>query len=246
MDGKTAPMSIAADIAVSRGMLVINAAGNNGRSGPGFLGVPADVGSVLTVGSVDADGQRSAFSSYGPTADWRVKPDVMALGSNVPCVNYQGELSYSSGTSLATPIMAGLMACLWQRYPNLTPYQLCDSVRAWGSASSAVDMQVGYGVPDFSRAFQTYLTAGKSGAEAIRFGLWPNPARDKVAVEISERMLLAGSVLLFHDMCGHEVMRLPVVAPRMSVTLKEFPAGVYCVTIVAPNKACTSQKLLVK
>lgn len=245
LDGKTAPMSIAADIAVSRGMLVINAAGNNGRLGSGYLGIPADAERVLTVGSVDADCRWSAFSSYGPTSDQRVKPDVVALGENVPCVNYQGELTYSSGTSLATPIMAGMMACLWQRYPNLTPCQLCDSVRRWGSADAVADMQIGYGIPDFSRAVQSYLPVVQADADAARFKIWPNPSRDNVVVELPGGVPSAGAVLLFCDMGGREVMRLPVVADRMSVSLKGISVGVYCVSLVT-SKASVSRKLLVK
>ena len=120
-DGQTAPMSIGAEIAVSRGMICMNAAGNEG-GGTCTLGIPADAEHVLTVGAVDASGNRAYFSSVGPTYDGRIKPDVMAMGQDTyVATGYQGWEYYNgSGTSFATPVLAGAVACLRQARPYAT------------------------------------------------------------------------------------------------------------------------------
>ncbi len=239
LDGKTTPMTLAGDIAVSRGMLVVNAAGNNGDEGAGRLNSPADAEQVLTVGAVTISNEWAPFSSFGPTADMRVKPDVMALGAQVYGATPEGNLSTASGTSLATPIMAGMMACLWQRYPHLTPYQLCDSVRAWGSLADQVDMQRGYGIPDFSRAFPSD-TIPVVGVERMEVGdalfrLWPNPCHERVVVETTA----SASAVIVRDMMGREIRRVGVAGGRVEVLMEGMECGVYFVTVVAPGGSCT-------
>lgn len=249
LDGRTTPMTIAGDIAVSRGMLVINAAGNNGDEGSGRLNSPADAEQVLTVGAATIDNEWAPFSSFGPTADQRVKPDVMALGAEVYGATAEGNLSIGSGTSLATPVLAGMMACLWQHYPDLTPYQLCDSVRAWGSLADQVDMHSGYGIPDFSRAFladtvpDTIPVVGieRPMDDGLQFRLWPNPCQGRVVVEAPA----SASVLIIRDMMGREVKRIPVSAVRFEVSLEGVSEGVYFVTVVAPEVSGT-QRVVVR
>ena len=109
-DGGSAPMTIGAEIAVSRGMICLNAAGNEG-GGVCTLGIPADAEHVLTIGAVDEYGQRAYFSSVGPTADGRIKPDVMAMGQDAYVAGY-GTYYTGSGTSFATPVIAGVVTCV--------------------------------------------------------------------------------------------------------------------------------------
>lgn len=234
LDGKTAPMTIAADIAVSRGMLVLNAAGNDGMSSPQHLGAPADAEKVLTVGAATREGTWARFSSYGPTADGRVKPDIMALGEDVPCANSQGVLSASSGTSLATPIMAGMMACLWQKYPDWTPAQLCDSVRAWGSLAHSPDLYAGYGIPDFGRAMGNCSIIAQPVADVH---LYPNPARDYFVVDGLEQCELA-----IYDALGRVVK---VAKDSDRVSTQGMKSGVYFVKITAA-KGCAMRRLVVE
>lgn len=249
LDGNTTPITIAADIAVSRGMLVLNAAGNNGEEGNGRLNAPADAKQVLTVGAVTIEKEWAQFSSFGPTADMRVKPDVMAMGAEVYGATAEGNLSMASGTSLATPIMAGMMACLWQRYPNLTPSQLCDSVRAWGSLADHVDMHSGYGIPDFSRAFSADSVQGvdiqqMTGAPLL-FKLSPNPCWKSVWVELPTGFSSSGAVLIIRDLMGRLIKEIPISTTRFAVPLDGMPPGTYYVTVIAPAGSST-QKLVVR
>ena len=118
-DGKTAVVSRAATMAAARGMLVVCSNGNEGNNSWTYLNAPADADSVLSVGAADYDLQKSNFSSFGPTSDGRIKPDISALGSWVK-VALREEVSYANGTSFSTPMVAGLAAGLWQAFPHLT------------------------------------------------------------------------------------------------------------------------------
>ncbi|MBQ0015526.1 MAG: S8 family serine peptidase [Bacteroidales bacterium] len=158
LDGKTAWMSIGADIAASRGILCVNSAGNEGREGSGSLSVPADAEHILSVGAAWSNGDRAAFSSWGQTADGRVKPDVMAQGVLVYVSMPGGGYAYANGTSMASPITAGMVACLRQAAPNASVQQIFDAIRASGSNAMHVDNRIGYGVPDYKKALQLLLS----------------------------------------------------------------------------------------
>lgn len=230
LDGRTAPMSRAAEIAVSRGILVLNSAGNDGNKDPQHLNVPADAEHVLTVGASVSDGSVAAFSSYGPTADNRVKPDVLALGQGVACVGSQGLIGWANGTSMSCPILAGMMACLWQRFPQLTPQQLCDSVRSWGSMASLPDQRGGYGIPDFSRAFRQDSTAGIREPERSLPELFVS--HGILTVKFTECPAVQSDVVLI-DMQGRECFRR-TLAPQPTTQqfdLSTLPAGIYVARI---------------
>ena len=97
---------------------------------------------------------RSQFSSKGLTADGRIKPDVVALGTGSCVIEGSGEISYGSGTSFATPILAGMGICLWQALPQLTPQELIDLLRQSGSQAERPDAELGYGQPDMYKAYK--------------------------------------------------------------------------------------------
>ena len=119
MDGNTTPVTIGADMAVSKGMIVVNSAGNSGGSFWQYIGAPADGDSVFSIGAVDGSGNYAGFSSTGPTFDGRMKPNVVAQGQGSTIIDpWTGSVSYGSGTSFSSPITAGMIACLWQANPN--------------------------------------------------------------------------------------------------------------------------------
>lgn len=239
LDGNTAPMTIASNIAFSRGMLILNAAGNDGAANPQHLNVPADAEHVLTVGATMRGGGVAPFSSHGPTADGRTKPDVLALGVDVACFTRTGELNRVNGTSLATPIMAGMMACLWQRYPDWTPQQLCDSVRAWGNMADAVDEMGGYGIPNFGRCYPSNTVENNLTADAVSLRLYPNPAHRGSRLRLPADR---ANVTIF-DALGRKVETISVSNGMMVVNT---PAnGVFYVRIVLEDGNSSMVKLLV-
>lgn len=153
LNGKTAFISKGAEIAASRGMIVINAAGNEGDSEWKYVNVPADAASVLAVGAVTKAGNVVNFSSKGPTFDGRIKPDVSALGSSSAIIHYTGTVVKSSGTSFASPITAGAVACLWQAYPNKTASEIIQQIKKGSHKYKTPDNNYGYGIPDFEQIF---------------------------------------------------------------------------------------------
>lgn len=157
MDGNTAVITIAGDLAVKKGIVVVNSAGNEGyRTTPNSLVAPADGDSVFAIGAVDASGNRVGFSSFGPTTDGRIKPDFMAMGSNVYAARSSGttQYTYVSGTSFSCPLSAGVVALLLQAFPNLTPIQLRTIFRQTSSNSNSPDNFYGWGI---LRALDAFL-----------------------------------------------------------------------------------------
>ena len=149
-DGHTAPMTIGAEIAVSRGIICTNSAGNEG-DGVCTLGIPADAEHVLTIGAVDANGERAYFSSVGPTYDGRIKPDVMSQGEYCTVMNVDGTITHANGTSFASPILCGMVACYWQANPKKTAHQIMEEIRQRGNNVEHPNNVFGYGIPDFGK-----------------------------------------------------------------------------------------------
>ena len=132
MDGNTALITIAADHAVKLGITVVNSAGNNGyNSLHNTLNAPADGDSVITIGAVSSSGVISSFSSVGPTADGRIKPDLLAMGSSVYAASTAGTSSYAyvSGTSFSCPLAAGVCALMLQKNPSLAPMEILQLIK---------------------------------------------------------------------------------------------------------------------
>lgn len=148
LDGNTAITTRAVDIAAGRGMLITVAAGNEGSGTWRKITVPCDADSVLCIGSVDRQKRRSSFSSVGPTADDRIKPDVVAFGSGAAVAQANHRLGTGRGTSLSSPIVAGMAACLRQAHPSLHSQQIIEAIKQSGDRSTNPDSEYGYGIPD--------------------------------------------------------------------------------------------------
>jgi hypothetical protein len=149
MNGNTCRITIAADLAVGRGIVVVNSAGNEGyNSSHNTLGAPADGDSVIAVGAVTSTGDRSSFSSVGPTVDGRIKPDVMAMGSSVTVASTYNTTGYttSSGTSFSGPLAGGVASLILCAMPNLTPMQVRDAMRNTASNSNSPNNEYGWGI----------------------------------------------------------------------------------------------------
>ncbi len=148
MDGETAITTLAADIAVKKGVAIINSNGNEGNAAWTYMIAPADGSGVISIGAVFSNGSLIGFSSRGPTYDGRIKPDVVAMGSGVSCVTAGSNDQYrtASGTSLSCPLVAGVAALILQAHPYLTPYQVRDAIRETANNAKMPNNEFGWGL----------------------------------------------------------------------------------------------------
>lgn len=154
-DGNTALISRTASMCADKGIVCVNSAGNDGMGSWKKINFPADAKDILTVGSVNEQGMNAAFSAVGPTADGRIKPDVMAYGSPTSVITGRGSIINDNGTSFSAPLVAGMVACLWQALPGKTAKQIIKLVKLAGNNQQHPDNVYGFGVPDFWKAYQT-------------------------------------------------------------------------------------------
>jgi serine protease AprX len=222
LDGRSR-ISRAANMAVAKGMVVVNSAGNEGNKTWTYQLTPADASNVLSVGAVAADSTRAVFSSIGPISDGRIKPDVMAMGVSVAVQWIDGSIVRGNGTSYAAPIVSGLVACLWQKMPTLTSLQLVEFLRKSSHLYITPTNFYGYGIPNFA-------VDGPSGINSLLLGVdvWPNPFTDKLDFNLVNH----GRVFLF-DALGRLVNEGNFPSGSSSLTgLAHLPAGIYYFIIV--------------
>ncbi len=227
MDGNTAPISIAADIAASKGILVISSAGNYGNGNWKYISAPADGDSVLTVGAVDSLRGKSAFSSFGPTYDQQIKPEVCALGSGVYVVNTNGGVVSGNGTSFSAPLIAGMAACLWQTFPSMSNMEILEAIKRSADQYHFPDTLKGYGVPDFCKA-SFYLSGLELEKENTLF-VAPNPFTDSFYLYSDDQ----ASSFAIYDISGRTIYDIENLSDQPGETmlkidyLESFPDGIY-------------------
>jgi serine protease AprX len=191
IDGKTALVTRAAQHASRRGMLVVASAGNEGNNAWKYITPPADADSILAVGATYLNKSKAPFSSIGPTADGRIKPDVAAVGAGAVIGNNigSGGVSTGNGTSFSAPQIAGLAALLWQAYPTLNVQQLIDIIRKSGHQAANPDQQLGYGIPSAQKAvevaFANYLPLSTEPSVLSGLTIYPNPAREELLLQLN-------------------------------------------------------------
>jgi hypothetical protein len=181
LNGTTTRISQAAEWAAQKGILCTTSAGNSGAAAWHYITAPADADGILTVGAVDADGQHAVFSGWGPTADGRVKPDVMALGVQAAYPFADSTIRRGNGTSFSSPILCGAAACLWQAFPTATALDIRNAITASAHLYAQPNDSMGHGIPDFRRAYELLDSAGAASwtpegdSESLIF---PNPSDD--------------------------------------------------------------------
>lgn len=186
LNGDVAPISIAHDIAASKGLLVVCSAGNSGTA---QIGAPADADSALTVGAVDQNGAIASFSSVGPSADGDIKPNVVAQGQ-ATIVAWPGSgIMPGNGTSFSSPVMAGAVTCLWQANPTKTNMEIIAAVEETGSQFLSPDSVYGYGIPDMCLANQLLNGVFENASTGLALGEpFPNPADDHFSITVISRV----------------------------------------------------------
>lgn len=155
LNGHTAFISCEASMLAGKGIILCNSAGNSGMGQWKKIGVPADAADIITVGAIDREQRLASFSSIGPSQDGRVKPDVVAQGAPAALISGRGTLVHDMGTSFSTPIVSGLVACLWQALPQKTAREIIQMVRESANQYNDPTNIFGYGVPDFWKALSS-------------------------------------------------------------------------------------------
>lgn len=186
LDGKTAISSIASNIAARKGMLIVSSAGNEGASEWKYITVPSDADSGLSVGAVDINGNKIPFSSVGYDKFSMIKPNVVALGRTVAIVNNRNEIVTGSGTSYASPIVAGLTACLWQAFPDKTNMEIFQAIEKSSSQYFNPDLLLGYGIPNFEIAYRILSDIPFDPNSDKAISIYPNPASDIININFHE------------------------------------------------------------
>ncbi len=240
LNGKTYPMSIASTMAVRKGMFVLNAAGNDGAGTWQFIGVPADADSICTVGAVDVSGNYAGFSSKGPTADGRKKPDLVARGAAAWVAKNTGGYEQGSGTSFATPILAGAIACFWQRHNTFKPYKVLDTLRKTASNNLTPNNTIGWGIPNMCT-----LPVGikEINSNTNIFSVFPNPTTNKITIRITDKSYAAQTIEL-RNVVGALIKTCNISSDETIVDLSSYANGIYFIKV--NTKAGSSTQKIVK
>ena len=235
LNGKTAPMSIAATMAARKGMLVLNAAGNEGGGSWYYVGVPADADSIIAVGSVGTNGSYSGFSSHGPTSDGRIKPDLCAQGGP-GYVCYSG-CNFGNGTSFATPILAGAVTCLWQYKKAATNFQIMAALKATADSAATPNNRIGWGIPNMCAAASYSILSAvsvPSYEKDASVKIYPNPNNGILNVEL-EMLNSKDSKIKITNTLGQIILEENSSIQHLTFNIQHFPSGIYFVTISTPE-----------
>lgn len=243
MDGATTRISIAAGMAAQKGMIPVCSGGNSGWSPWHHIGAPADAFDILAVGAVGDQGQHAGFSSWGPSADGRVKPDVMAMGAGAIGLRVDGDsIAPLNGTSFSAPILAGLAACLWQLHPQRTAHDIMDAVRRSAHLWSTPNDSMGYGIPDFMQAHAWLLsTAVEEQEQGAVPRAFPNPFEERIAL-LAPALSDGAAQLQVIDASGRVVLQRGInLAGGVARIdgLDQLPSGFWLFRMEAHGRATT-------
>jgi hypothetical protein len=223
LDGKTAVSSIAAKMAVERGVFVTNSAGNNNGGEFPWVGSPADAPEALSLGAVNFYGQIASFSSIGPNGAGHPKPDVVACGSGVYVILPNNSIATSSGTSFSSPITCGMVACIIQAAPDKKPQEILNAIQKSANRYPEHDIQYGYGIPDFSKVLkQLGVVSVDEIKNASKLIYYPNPVNNNLYLSNNEKVIK--SVELY-DTAGKLLKNATINSHQTFVDVKEFGTG---------------------
>jgi subtilisin family serine protease len=245
LNGRTTMITNGADMAMKKGMIVCNSAGNAGASSWKYIGAPADGDSVFAIGAVNAAGVPANFSSYGPSSDGRIKPNVTSVGWGTFFIYFNDMVAQGNGTSFSCPNLAGLIACLWQAFPEFTNMEILDAVQRSSNRYTNPDDRVGYGIPNMHVAFD-FLVQKKR--EKLLANDWvkafPNPFT--TGINIFLKANTTGKITMqLTDMAGRRLKTVQLDVQQgqyYTVTednLGRLPSGVYNLRIVDGNQKRT-------
>ena len=238
MTGNSAFGSQGANIAFSKGIVVLASAGNSANSAEPHVGVPAEANDVLAIGAVKADRSYASFSSIGPSFDGRIKPDVMAQGQSAVLSNTLGSVVTASGTSFSCPIMAGMIACFWQAIPWATNVQIVQFVKQSADRYTNPDYLFGYGIPDFQLALDT-ANLNSIANKKDTFVLFPNPTSSNITLSFPSDINKVE--VLFYNALGQVVLEKTIINSLSTISLDDLQPGIYFYKIQSSSMTQTGK-----
>ncbi len=244
MDGRTTLVSKAASWAAGKGIICIISAGNQGSDSWKYITAPADADSILSVGAVDRTGLRASFSSIGPSADLRIKPDIAAMGLATIAGLPSGSFGSISGTSFSAPLIAGLVAGIIQANPQKTAQEIIQAVRKSGTQSSKPDQLLGYGIPHFDRISQLLNPVlGVETQEKSTFKVFPNPASLGQKIQVNTGVVDRGTLDII-NMQGAIVQSISFQQAEFDFYVAPFISGKYYFRFTIGNQVSLVPMLL--
>ncbi|MCF8335935.1 MAG: S8 family serine peptidase [Bacteroidales bacterium] len=246
LNGNTTPISQAATMAARKGMLVVSSAGNQGNDNWQYISAPADADSIITVGSVDPNRNYAFFSSTGPTSDGRIKPELAAQGVGNVVQNVDSSFVTTNGTSFSAPIISGLAACLWQKFPDLNNMEVIEKLIKSADQYTNPDSLLGYGIPNFSRAGNIKIEdLNKSSMQ-----LFPNPFKNHFYISIPDVNIDKAPIYLeIFDLLGRKIysreFSKSMAGKRTRINaLSDNPAGIYFIKLTLTTDFVIKQKIV--
>jgi hypothetical protein len=244
LDGSSIRISKAASIAAAAGMVVVVSAGNEGAKTWHYISAPADAKNILTVGAMTADSTKANFSSFGPTADGRIKPDVTAMGVNVAVQNTGGGISLGDGTSFSAPVITGLAACLWQSLSNMTSEEITKVITESCNNYDSPDNNMGFGIPDFKTAQATSVSAGVELQDM--WDVYPNPFRDNIVISNKTGYSENDIEVSLYDIVGRLKYKeiIPAGNPKNYIKIPSYLSGGLYILQIKDGDSTASYKMM--
>jgi len=240
MDGVHSIASQCATILGQKGVIVCVAAGNDGSNQYYHISRPGDAFDILCVGACSADSLIAEFSSHGPSYDGRVKPDITSQGVATACYYPYDMLSTADGTSLATPVAAGMCACLWQAMPCYTATEIMQIIRESSHLYHNPNPEFGYGIPDFYKAYTTHV--GIHDYSPLQLSIYPNPVTDQLNIVNPDGNI---QVVTLYNASGQLVLQTAVSSsPILEINVSSLPNGFYIGTATLNNQQTATFKFI--
>ncbi len=240
MDGVHSIASQCATILGQKGVIVCVAAGNDGSNQYYHISRPGDAFDILCVGACSADSLIAEFSSHGPSYDGRVKPDITSQGVATACYYPYDMLSTADGTSLATPVAAGMCACLWQAMPVYTATEMMQIIRESSHLYHNPNTEFGYGIPDFYGAYTSHV--GINDYNPLTLSIYPNPVTDQLNIVNPDGNIQTVSV---YNASGQLVLQTAVSSsPILEINVTSLPNGFYIGTATLNNQQTATFKFI--
>jgi len=224
MDGESTVASFAAKCAIEKGIFVTVSAGNEGEDPTWpWITSPADATYAATIGAVDANGVIADFSSFGPNGAGQPKPNVCARGVTATLYSTSGNIGKADGTSFASPITCGMVACVIQAAPKKKPMEILDAMQKSANRYPNYDIHYGYGIPNFSKVLKLLgVLSIDDNCSATKLAYYPNPVNDILYVSNNERIIKS---IELYDMAGKLIKNLNTNAHLASIDVKEISNG---------------------